>query len=125
MFKYSFNSLVYSGEPVSKSIERLAKFGYDAIELVGEPKNYDTNEVNKVCKSAGIVVSSICSIFTAERDLVHPDAGMRSKSVEYVKSVLDMASEVGAKVVIVRPSPCMKTEALADIEVEKNGQLKV
>jgi len=37
MFKYSYDSLVYFGEPVDRSIARLARFGYDAIELVGEP----------------------------------------------------------------------------------------
>jgi hypothetical protein len=37
MFKYSYDSLVYYGEPVDWSIARLARFGYDAIELVGEP----------------------------------------------------------------------------------------
>jgi hypothetical protein len=34
MFKYSYDSLVYYGEPVDWS---FARFGYDAIELVGEP----------------------------------------------------------------------------------------
>ncbi len=118
MFKYSFDALVYADEPVSKSVERLEKFGYDAIELVGEPTNYDTNEVNRVCKSAGIVVSSICSIYNSERDLSHPDAGMRSKGVEYVKSVLNMASEVGTEMIIVCPTACMKTEPLADSKDE-------
>ena len=40
MFKYSYDSLVYFGEPVDRSIARLADFGYDAIELIGEPDRY-------------------------------------------------------------------------------------
>ena len=100
MFKYSFDTLVYFGEPVEKSIARLEKFGYDAIELVGEPTQYDTREVNRLCKNAGMVVSSVCSLYTAERDLSHPDPGMRAKAIEYVKSVLNMAAEVDAGPII-------------------------
>jgi sugar phosphate isomerase/epimerase len=48
MFKYSYDSLVYFGEPVEQSIARLARFGYDAIELIGEPDKYDRKEVNKL-----------------------------------------------------------------------------
>jgi hypothetical protein len=33
MFKYSYDALVYFGEDVEKSIPRVAKFGYDAIDL--------------------------------------------------------------------------------------------
>jgi len=44
MFKYSYDSLVYYGEPVDRSIARLARFGYDAIELVGEPDHKETGK---------------------------------------------------------------------------------
>ena len=61
MFKYSYDSLVYFGEPVDRSIARLARFGYDAIELIGEPDKYDTKEVTKLVGDHDIKVSSICS----------------------------------------------------------------
>ena len=35
--KYSYDSLVYYGEAVADGIARVAKYGYDAIELIGEP----------------------------------------------------------------------------------------
>lgn len=50
MFKYSYNSLVYYGEKVKESVERVARSGYDAIELYGEPDEYDTAEVRKLCE---------------------------------------------------------------------------
>ena len=55
MFKYSYNSLVYYGEKVKESVERVARFGYDAIELYGEPDEYDTSEVRKLCEEHNIV----------------------------------------------------------------------
>ncbi len=85
MFKYSFDALVYYGEDIATSIKRLSGFGYDAIELVGEPQYYNPKEVRDLVNSHGIQVSSICSIYNAERDLAHPDANMRKKAVEYVK----------------------------------------
>jgi sugar phosphate isomerase/epimerase len=60
MFKYSYDSLVYFGEPVDRSIARLARFGYDAIELIGEPAKYGTKEVTRLAGDHGIKVSSIC-----------------------------------------------------------------
>ena len=94
MFKYSYDSLVYFGEPVERSIQRLAKFGYDAIELVGEPDNYRPAEVTKLTGDHGIKVSSICSIFTIERDLASPDAKVRQHAVDYVRRVTDLAAAV-------------------------------
>ena len=48
-FKYSYNTIVYTGEDYAIQSARVAKFGYDAIELVGEPDWYDFKEVNKIC----------------------------------------------------------------------------
>ena len=59
MFKYSYDALVYADEPIEKSIRRVAKFGYDAIELVGEPDQHDTAEVRRLCKNNGISVSAV------------------------------------------------------------------
>jgi sugar phosphate isomerase/epimerase len=117
-FKYAYNSLVYYGETVSQSIDRVARFGYDGIELVGEPKDYDAGAVRRQVGDAGIAVSSICSIYTDERDLAHPDAGMRAKALDYVREVADFAAEVGAPTMIIAPTACMKTHRLASEEDE-------
>jgi sugar phosphate isomerase/epimerase len=110
MFKYSYDALVYAGEPIEKSIKRVAKYGYDAIELVGEPSQHDTAEVRNLCNAEGIAVSSICSIFFGpERDLVAIDKTMRAKGVGYAKSVVDFGHAVGAPIINVAPSPVGKT----------------
>lgn len=118
MFKYSYDSLVYFGEDVKTSIERVSKFGYDAIELVGEPDDYDVNEVNSLCKENGVVVSSICSIYDKKRDLVSPDPKKRKDAVNYVKQVADFSSEVSAPVMIVAPTACMKIKGWKNPEEE-------
>jgi sugar phosphate isomerase/epimerase len=119
MFKYSYDSLVYFGEPVDRSIARLARFGYDAIELIGEPDKYDTKEVTRLVGDHGIKVSSICSIFTAERDLASPDKNGRAKAVDYVKQVADLAAAVSCPTIIIAPTACMKMTRWKDPAEER------
>ena len=40
-YRYAYNALVYYGEDMADSIDRVARFGYDAIEVVGEPAELD------------------------------------------------------------------------------------
>ncbi|MCW3006424.1 MAG: putative sugar phosphate isomerase/epimerase [Solirubrobacterales bacterium] len=117
-FRYAYNALVYHGEDIADSIERVARFGYDAIEIVGEPGQYDPRRIAKLTGDAGIAVSSICSIYTPERDLVHPDPAVRAAAVRYVEDVARFACEMSCPTIIVHPTACMKTAALADPEQE-------
>jgi sugar phosphate isomerase/epimerase len=118
-FKYSYDQLVYYGEDVSQSIDRLARFGYDAIELAGEPDAFDARAVRRHAGQAGIQVGSICSIYTGERDLAHPDPEIRQKGLQYVKAVADFAAEVGAPTMIIAPSVVGKLKPLASDEDER------
>jgi sugar phosphate isomerase/epimerase len=109
MFRYSYDALVYFGEAISESIKRVARFGYDAIELVGEPDTHDGQAIRRQCADANIKVSSICSIYTGEgRDLTNKTAANRGKAVDYSKGVADLAAASGAAVMIVAPSPVGK-----------------
>ena len=117
-FKYSYNTIVYSGEDYVTQVKRLNKYGYEGIELVGEPSWYNFNEVNKLNDEYNIQVNSICSIFTSERDLIHPDISMRTKAIDYCKEIADMGSEINSTTMIVAPSPVGKIESLKSEEEE-------
>jgi sugar phosphate isomerase/epimerase len=116
--RFAYNSLVYHGEDLAISIDRVARFGYDGIEIVGEPDHIDPRRVLHLSRAAGVRVSSICSIYTPERDLVHPDAQVRRAAVTYVKAVASFASEMECPTIIVHPTACMKTAPLADAHQE-------
>ena len=118
-YRYAYNALVYYGEDISDSIDRVARFGYDAIEVVGEPGELDAKRIKRLADDAGIAVSSICSIYTPERDLAHPDPEVRANTVQYVKDVADFAAAMGAPTIIVHPTACMKTQPLASAEDER------
>jgi sugar phosphate isomerase/epimerase len=118
-YRYAYNALVYFGEDIAKSVDRVARFGYDAIEVVGEPAEFDARRIKRLADDAGIAVSSICSIYTPERDLAHPDPAVRANALQYVKDVVDFAATMGAETVIVHPTACMKTQALAPAAAER------
>jgi sugar phosphate isomerase/epimerase len=123
-FRYAYNSFSYYGEEIGRSIERVARLGYDAIELVGEPDQYDAPRVRTLAADAGIAVSSISSMYTAERDLCNPDSGRRRKAVDYVRAVADLAAATGASTIIVAPSAVMKTAPLAPHTEEWNWAIE-
>jgi sugar phosphate isomerase/epimerase len=118
-FRFAYNSLVYYGEDIATSIDRVARYGYDAIEIVGEPREIDARRVASLARDAGIGVSSICSIYTPERDLVHPDADVRRAAIGYVGEVAQFASEMQCPTIIVHPTACMKTAPLAAPDQER------
>src|SRR5919202_172684 len=113
-FRYSYNSLVYAGEDTAVSVDRVARFGHDAIEIVGEPDQIDAKRVAKLTQDAGIGVSSICSIYTPERDLIHPDPDAREAAIQYVKDLVDFAATMECPRVVFHPTANMKIKALAD-----------
>jgi sugar phosphate isomerase/epimerase len=118
MFRYTYNTLVYGHEPVEVGIARLAKFGYEGVEFVGEPSEQDPRHVTEQLKRNNVVASSIISIFTPGRDIVSTDEGIRKNAIDYVKGNVDYASALGADVVTFTPTACMKIAAETDIGQE-------
>ncbi len=113
-FRYSYNLISYSGEELSRSIGRVARLGYDAVEVEGEPEKVDPDRVGKLLDDAGLVASSVCPSFTAGRDLSHPDPDVRNDAMDYVRKVAELAHAVGAPTIIVAPTAYLRTQPVAD-----------
>ena len=124
-FKYSYDALVYHGEAPEVSIARVAKCGYDAIELVGEPSYYNVAEVKKQTGDLGLKVSSICSIYNLERDIAHPDKKVRGNARSYMMEVADFAAEVGCPTMIAGATSVCKTAPLADRKQEHDWSVAI
>ncbi|MDQ1005468.1 sugar phosphate isomerase/epimerase [Neobacillus niacini] len=118
MIKYSYNTLVYAGEDIETSIARLAKYGYDGVEFVGEPEQMDADRIKELLDKYNIEASTICAIYNAERDLVSSNENIRKNAVNYLKSCVDFASKIGAKGISLTPTACMKIYEEADRETE-------
>lgn len=118
--KISYNTLVYADEDISKGIERLARFGYDGVDFVGEPSNYDAGEIRSLLEKYNMEASSICAVFNEERNFVSSSPRIRKQAIDYVRECVDFAAAVGAKAISVQATACMKTNAEAGEEEEWN-----
>src|SRR4051794_22697160 len=113
-------------EPVETTIRRLAKYGYDGIEISYDsvalaPGATGTAAVRENLKDAGIECVGSISLMFAGRDLIHADAAVRASSVDYLKSCITMIKELrdgeGGTMSIV-PSEVGKVKEMASPEEE-------
>lgn len=116
--KFSYNTLVYAGENIEQGIKRIAGFGYDAAEFVGEPEVNDPKHIRNLLDTYHIEASSICAIYTPERDLVSSNLEIRKNAIQYVKQCVDFAKVIGAKGISVTPTSNMKIHAEVDRSTE-------
>ncbi|HET7272205.1 MAG TPA: sugar phosphate isomerase/epimerase family protein [Rubrobacter sp.] len=113
-FWYSYNLIGFQGEGVSESIDRLARLGYDAVEVEGEPERYDPKRIKKLADDAGLAVSSVCPNFTAKRDLSHPEPEVRKAAQTYLREVSEFAAELNAPLFIVAPTAYARVQPIAE-----------
>jgi sugar phosphate isomerase/epimerase len=117
-FRYSYSVSGHPADNISRSIDWMARLGYDAVELGGELSPTDARKVRGLVEAAGMSVSSICPSFTAERDLSHPDREVRENAVRYVRELADVAIAAGAPTVIIAPTAFLRSQPIASEEEE-------
>ncbi len=105
-------------EPIDITIRRLAKYGYQTIEIAGDPDNYDTKEVNRLLKENGVKCWGSVSLMFAGRDLIHADAAVRESSVQYLKDCITMVKELNGHEMTIVPSEVGKVKAMDTPEQE-------
>jgi sugar phosphate isomerase/epimerase len=113
--QYSVSNWIYATEDLEKSLQRLARYKYDAVELEGEPdkEKYKPEKVKKMLQQYGLEVSSIAGMYLWEeeikRDLASSDKKIREQTIIYLFKCIDYAQLMGAKLVIVVPAAVSKT----------------
>ena len=91
-------------EPLGTTLKRIKKFGYESIEISGEPTQYDVKETRTLLKEHGIRCWGAVTLTLGERNLAAKDEGQRARSVDYVKSVITMASELDCEILTLVPA---------------------
>ncbi|MBC8074499.1 MAG: sugar phosphate isomerase/epimerase [Chloroflexales bacterium] len=110
-------------EPVETTIRRLAKYGYDSIEISYDsvelaPGAPGTAAVRKMLKDNGIRCYGSISLMFAGRDLIHADPAVRASSLDYLKKCVTMIKELEGQVMSIVPSEVGKVKAMASPEEE-------
>jgi D-psicose/D-tagatose/L-ribulose 3-epimerase len=91
-------------EPVEATVARLARLGYDGLEISGEPYRYDTESVRTLLADHGLRCWGAVTLMKDGRDLAHEDPYVRRGTVEYVKDCLTFVAELGGSILTVVPS---------------------
>ncbi len=91
-------------ESIEQTIERIARIGYNKIEIQGSPEIYDTKKVKKLLNHAGIACWGSVTLMLEQRNLLAKDKNQRADSVQYVKDVIRMVAELEGEMVSVVPA---------------------
>ena len=129
--KYSVSNWIYGNEPIEKSVERLVKYGYDGIEIRGEPAEYDVKKLKDLFSSNNLEVSTVCGMWPWDdadhmktRDLANPDPKVRERGIKYGESALEFGNKLDSKTFICVVGGCGKVKQLHEKEWEY-GRFKV
>lgn len=100
------SAFVVFRDKLSNSIRKVAELGYDGVELaLLDSSQVDLPEVKSLLREYRLelpVISTGQVFADAQLWLTHPDPAVRQKTVERLKSLIDLASEFGAMVNIGR-----------------------
>ncbi len=105
-------------EPVETTIARLARSGYQGIEISGEPAQYDPGQVRDLLDQHSLECWGSVTLMTSGRDLLSEDHYVRLGSIAYVKDCLSMAAAMGGEILTVIPSTVGKTAPMSTVENE-------
>ncbi len=105
-------------EPLDVTLRRIKLYGYESIEISGEPDQYDIKETRASLKEHGIRCWGAVTLTLGERNLAAKDEGQRARSVDYVKSVITMVSELDGEIITLVPATVGKVAPDATPEEE-------
>jgi D-psicose/D-tagatose/L-ribulose 3-epimerase len=104
-----------------RAIERAASAGYPAIELSASP-TARAPEVRDALDRYGLEVPSLCPVYSLERDCAHADARLRRAARDAIRASLELAEELGARVLIVIPTYRVDEETDRHAELERAAE---
>ena len=105
-------------EPLETTLRRIKQYGYESIEISGEPTQYDIKDTRRLLKEHGIRCWGAVTLTLGERNLAAKDEGQRARSVQYVKDVLTMISELEGEIITLVPATVGKVVPDASPEEE-------
>src|SRR4051794_20354770 len=89
-------------EPLEVTLARLSKFGYESIEISGEPDQYKAEDVGPLLNKYGLRCWGSVTLMLGERNLVAADEEQRKMSVQYTKDCIDLVAALsGVEMTIV------------------------
>ena len=125
----------YSGKPsIEEILEKAKEFGYDGIEFVFDDALLDLAKISKddrkryveKVESLGLQIPSVASGVFWKYNLGSTDEKLREKGRQYVKGGIDLAVDLGARVILVVPAvadPNIPYEKIYSLSIEEFKEL--
>ena len=89
----------FRDEVVGPLAQRAAGMGFDVLEIcIEDPSLVTAEAVMAACDAAGVGVS-VCGAFGPDRDVSHESADVRAGGLDYLRTCIDLAAEVGSPLV--------------------------
>jgi sugar phosphate isomerase/epimerase len=108
-------------EPLDETVARLARSGYDGIEINGEPDLYDAAAVRSCLESNQIIAWGAVTLMEhGGRDMLHPDVYVRRGTQQYLEDTLQLVADLGGRVLCCVPSTIGKIRPMASPSAEWN-----
>jgi D-psicose/D-tagatose/L-ribulose 3-epimerase len=105
-------------EPLETSVARMARYGYESIEIAGEPEQYNTAEVRRLLQAYGIRCWGGVTLMLGGRDLISRDPARREATVQYAKACATMVKELDGYELTVVPAAVGKIKPEGSPEAE-------
>ncbi|MFI1168051.1 sugar phosphate isomerase/epimerase family protein [Streptomyces sp. NPDC020801] len=104
-------------EPLEVTVPRLARCGYDAIEISADPRGTDLAATARLLEEHRISCAGGLALFMGGRDLVHEDSFIRQAGFTYLIETIDFVAALGGTFVTV-PCTVGKLVPMADAQLE-------
>ena len=105
-------------EPLEQTLERASRLGYSSIELAGEPDLYPIPETRELLAKYKLKCWGTVTIQHGDRDIIAADPQQRQRTIQYMKNVVAMSSELGGEIVTVVPGRVGKLVSTSSPEDE-------
>src|SRR5919197_6542607 len=90
-------------EPIGETLVKLARHGFDAVEMFGEPRGVDLAKLRDIFSSYCIPVCGITGMWGSiskdgwKRKLLSADPALVQASEQYVHDCVRMCNQLGGK----------------------------
>ena len=93
MREYGVCTWILGGEPLAQTAERLARLGYNGVELAGDLSAFRPDDVARIMREHGL---RVISLTPDNVDILHPDPTVRAQGLDYYMRLLEFAQALGA-----------------------------
>ena len=91
-------------EPIEVTLARLSKYGYESIEISGEPEQYKPDEVRPLLEKYKLRCWGSVTLMFEDRSLVAGDEAKRAASVQYTKDCIDLVAALNGTEMTIVPA---------------------